>query len=86
MRAADLRFATDEAEVFLNEVMGLELEPGLVAAFDGRTEGWAVGLQLAALSARTHAGAADGSGDVAGFVEAFSGAIGSSSTTWLRRF
>src|SRR4029077_21267327 len=32
-----------------------------------RTEGWAAGLQLAALSARTRAG------DVAGFVEAFSG-------------
>ncbi len=73
VRAADLRFTTDEAEVFLNEVMGLELEPALVAALEARTEGWAAGLQLAALSARTHAGAADGSGDVAGFVEAFSG-------------
>jgi LuxR family transcriptional regulator, maltose regulon positive regulatory protein len=73
VRAADLRFTTDEAEVFLNEVMGLALEPGLVAALEERTEGWAAGLQLAALSARTHAGAADGSGDVAGFVQAFSG-------------
>ncbi len=73
VRAADLRFTTDEAEVFLNEVMGLQLEPALVAALEARTEGWAAGLQLAALSARTHAGAADGSGDVAGFVEAFSG-------------
>ncbi len=73
VRAADLRFTTDEAEVFLNEVMGLELEPVLVAALEARTEGWAAGLQLAALSVRTRAGAADGSGDVAGFVEAFSG-------------
>jgi LuxR family transcriptional regulator, maltose regulon positive regulatory protein len=73
VRAADLRFTTDEAEVFLNEVMGLQLEPALVAALEARTEGWAAGLQLAGLSARTHAGAADGSGDVAGFVEAFSG-------------
>jgi LuxR family maltose regulon positive regulatory protein len=73
VRAADLRFTTDEAEVFLNEVMGLQLEPALVAALEARTEGWAAGLQLAALSARTHAGAADGSGDVAGFVQAFSG-------------
>ena len=72
VRAADLRFTTDEAEVFLNEVMGLRLEPALVAALEARTEGWAAGLQLAALSARTHAGAG-GSGDVAGFVEAFSG-------------
>jgi LuxR family transcriptional regulator, maltose regulon positive regulatory protein len=67
------RFTTGEAEVFLNEVMGLQLEPALMAALEARTEGWAAGLQLAALSARSHAGAAGGSGDVAGFVEAFSG-------------
>src|SRR3712207_1180460 len=48
-------------------------DPALVAALEARTEGWAAGLQLAALSARTHAGAAAGPGDVAGFVEAFSG-------------
>jgi LuxR family maltose regulon positive regulatory protein len=73
VRAADLRFNADEAEAFLNGVMGLRLEASLVAALEARTEGWAVGLQLAALSARTHAGAAGGRGDVAGFVEAFSG-------------
>src|SRR5919112_1179890 len=73
VRAAELRFTTDEAEVFLNEVMELHLDPALVAALEARTEGWAAGLQLAALSARTHAGAEHGSGDVAGFVEAFSG-------------
>jgi LuxR family transcriptional regulator, maltose regulon positive regulatory protein len=73
VRAADLRFTTDEAEVFLNEVMGLQLEPALVASLEARTEGWAAGLQLAALSAWAHTGAAGGSGDVAGFVEAFSG-------------
>ncbi len=72
VRAAELRFTADEAEAFLNEVMGLELAPALVTALETRTEGWAAGLQLAALSARTHA-AADGPGDVAGFVEAFSG-------------
>ena len=73
VRAADLRFTTEEAEIFLNEVMALELEPALVAALEARTEGWAAGLQLAALSARAHAGAPAGSGDVGGFVEAFSG-------------
>ncbi len=73
VRAADLRFTADEAELFLNDVMGLRLEPALVAALEARTEGWAAGLQLAALSARTHAGTSDGSGDVAGFVDAFSG-------------
>src|SRR5690348_2838675 len=68
VRAADLRFTTGEAEAFLNEVMGLHLDPALVAALEARTEGWAAGLQLAALSARTHAGPANGSGeDVADF-------------------
>ena len=71
VRAADLRFTADEAEVFLNEVMGLQLDPALVAALEARTEGWAAGLQLAALSARTQRGRR--AGDVAGFVEAFSG-------------
>lgn len=66
VRAADLRFTADEAEAFLNDVMGLRLEPALVSALEERTEGWAAGLQLAALSARTRA-------DVAGFVEEFSG-------------
>jgi LuxR family maltose regulon positive regulatory protein len=69
VRAADLRFTAEEAEAFLNEVMELQLDRALVAVLDARTEGWAAGLQLAGLSARTHAG----SGDVAGFVEAFSG-------------
>ncbi len=41
LRAADLRFTTDEAEVFLNEVMELHLDPALVAALEARTEGWA---------------------------------------------
>jgi LuxR family maltose regulon positive regulatory protein len=72
VRAADLRFTTAEAQLFLNEVMGLELEPALVSALEARTEGRAAGLQLAALSARSHAGAAS-SGDVAGFVAAFAG-------------
>jgi LuxR family maltose regulon positive regulatory protein len=73
LRAADLRFTSEEADAFLNEVMGLHLEPAMVSALGERTEGWAAGLQLAALSARTRAGAVDVSGDVARFVEAFSG-------------
>lgn len=68
IRAADLRFTTDEAGAFLNEVMGLALEPTYVEALEARTEGWAAGLQLAGLSARART-----DGDVGGFVEAFSG-------------
>jgi LuxR family maltose regulon positive regulatory protein len=66
LRAADLRFTTDEAQAFLNGVMGLELDPAHVAALDRRTEGWAAGLQLAALSMRNHT-------DVQEFVAAFTG-------------
>jgi LuxR family transcriptional regulator, maltose regulon positive regulatory protein len=69
LRAADLRFSADEADTFLNQVMGLSLAPQHVAALETRTEGWAAGLQLAALSARAHADL----DDVDGFVDAFSG-------------
>jgi LuxR family transcriptional regulator, maltose regulon positive regulatory protein len=66
LRAADLRFTADEAHVFLNRVMGLELSADLAAVLDTRTEGWAVGLQLAALSLRGH-------DDPGRFVEDFTG-------------
>lgn len=49
VRAADLRFTATEAAEFLR-AMHLELSPIEVAALEQRTEGWAVGLQLAALS------------------------------------
>ena len=76
VRAADLRFTAEEADVFLNRVMGLELEPAQVVALENRTEGWATGLQLAALSARGHTTTSSGdpaSGGIAAFVEAFTG-------------
>ena len=53
-------------DVFLNRVMGLELSSDHVSTLDARTEGWAAGLQLAALSLRGH-------DDVSSFVEAFAG-------------
>ena len=65
IRAADLRFTEAEAAVFLNEVMGLQLEPEHVAALEERTEGWAAGLQLAALAARTRTSAGPGTGAAA---------------------
>jgi LuxR family maltose regulon positive regulatory protein len=65
LRVADLRFSPVEAEAFLNEIMGLNLEPVHVSALEARTEGWAAGLQLAALAAR--------GSDVGAFVAAFTG-------------
>lgn len=50
IRAADLRFSVEEAAEFLNCSMGLGLTMEQVAALKMRTEGWIVGLQLAALS------------------------------------
>jgi LuxR family maltose regulon positive regulatory protein len=66
LRAADLRFSTDEAADFLGRVMGLELTVEDIAALESRTEGWIAGLQLAALSMRGHK-------DVAGFIRSFTG-------------
>jgi LuxR family maltose regulon positive regulatory protein len=66
LRAADLRFTSEEAAAFLNDVMGMTLSVGDVSALEEITEGWVAALQLAALSMRDR-------GDVPGFVEAFSG-------------
>jgi LuxR family maltose regulon positive regulatory protein len=66
LRAADLRFTSEEAAAFLNEVMGLPLSPQEIAALEGRTEGWIAGLQVAALSMQ-------GREDTASFVKSFTG-------------
>lgn len=66
VRAADLRFTTEEASAYLSDVMGLPLNPEEVATLSGRTEGWIAALQLAALSMR-------GRDDLSGFVAGFAG-------------
>ncbi|WP_448616436.1 LuxR C-terminal-related transcriptional regulator [Modestobacter sp. URMC 112] len=66
LRAADLRFTSDEAAEYLNRSMGLTLTASDAAALAERTEGWIAALQLAALSLQ-------GRDDVAGFVAAFAG-------------
>jgi LuxR family maltose regulon positive regulatory protein len=66
IRAADLRFTSDEAATFLNEVAGLDLAASDVTVLDERTEGWIAALQLAALSIR-------GRDDVGGFIARFAG-------------
>jgi LuxR family maltose regulon positive regulatory protein len=64
VRAADLRFTTEEAALYLNDSMGLGLNVADVAALEGRTEGWIAALQLAALSLRDRT---DASAFIAGF-------------------
>ena len=66
LRAADLRFTHGEAGELLAAADGPALPEALVSALGERTEGWAAGLQLAALSLR-------GRADVPGFVAGFSG-------------
>ena len=66
IRAADLRFTTDEASEFLNSMMGLDLSSNDFVALEQRTEGWIAGLQLAAISIQ-------GQDDKAQFLAEFTG-------------
>ena len=66
LRAADLRFSPAEAAEYLNRVMGLNLSEDDVSALETRTEGWIVGLQLAAISLK-------GKTDASGFIKNFTG-------------
>ena len=66
LRGGNLRFTQEEAAALLGEAVGGQLPAAAVAGLAARTEGWAAGLQLAALSLR-------GQVDPAGFVAAFSG-------------
>jgi len=66
IRQAGLSFTEAETAEFLRRVMRLELSSADVAILHQRTEGWVVGLQLAALSLR-------GSDDVHRLVQSFTG-------------
>ena len=66
VRAAELRFTSDEAAAYFNASAGLELSASDVAALEQRTEGWIAALQLAALSLH-------GRSDVGAFVAGFAG-------------
>lgn len=66
LRAAELRFTSEEATAYLNDVAGLDLSAVDVEALEQRTEGWVAALQLAELSLQ-------GRTDVAGFIAGFAG-------------
>jgi LuxR family maltose regulon positive regulatory protein len=66
LRTQDMRFTPEEATQFLNDVMRLGLSAGEIEALEGRTEGWVVGLQMAALSLKKTENASE-------FIKAFSG-------------
>ena len=73
-RAVDLSFTEAESATFLNEILHLGLATESLGVLHERTEGWPVGVHLAAMSLSQ----AD---DRAGFVEHFGGASVTSSTT-----
>ncbi|MGH8909191.1 MAG: LuxR C-terminal-related transcriptional regulator [Egibacteraceae bacterium] len=66
IRAADLQFTLGEAAALLGDLLGLALSDQDVALLHGRTEGWAAGLYLAALSLPRQA-------DPGRFIAAFAG-------------
>lgn len=66
LRSNELRFTPDEASQFLNRVMKLGLSSEDIRTLEARTEGWIVGLQMAALSLQ-------GREDAPQFIRTFSG-------------
>jgi len=66
LRTRELRFTPEEATEFLNDVMRLGLSVEDIEALETRTEGWVVGLKMAALSLKEHE-------NVSAFIQAFSG-------------
>jgi LuxR family maltose regulon positive regulatory protein len=62
----DLSLTLDESILYMNLVMGAGLQPVDIAILQNRTEGWLVGLQLAALSLR-------GLPDPVGFIHSLKG-------------
>jgi LuxR family maltose regulon positive regulatory protein len=66
MRSDDLRFGAIEAGHLLNNVLGLDLTEADIQLLHRRTEGWAAGLYLAALSL-------SGRRDATAFIRTFAG-------------
>jgi LuxR family maltose regulon positive regulatory protein len=66
LRAAELRLSSEEAAALLRAALGVDLDAADVARLVSRTEGWAAGLYLAALSLR-------GRTDAREFIGSFTG-------------
>jgi len=66
IRAHELRLSDQEAAELLRRALGLELDAEAIGRLQRRTEGWAAGLYLAALSLR-------GREDAREFIESFAG-------------
>ncbi|MBN1584673.1 MAG: hypothetical protein JXA89_28460 [Anaerolineae bacterium] len=74
LSAADLRFTISETTHFFNEVMNLDLADRDVVALEARTEGWIVGLQMAAHALQGTLGRkGSNTTHVSSFIAAFTG-------------
>lgn len=71
LTSAELRFSADEVATFLQSILGRNVASGVVTAIDTKIEGWAAGLQLAALSLRGHT--LDQPSELATFLNNFAG-------------
>jgi len=69
IRERDLRFTLSEAQAFLGRTMGLDLSAEDIGKLEERTEGWAAGMQLAALALDEFSNAEERQA----FIEAFTG-------------
>lgn len=58
IRSRDLRFTAEETAVYLGKSLPVAPDPATLAALEQQTEGWIVGLQLAALALRASGDAA----------------------------
>jgi LuxR family maltose regulon positive regulatory protein len=68
IRSDDLRFSTEEAALFINKGMGLNISTEDISTLESRTEGWIAGLQLAAISLQR----LNNQNEITRFVENFS--------------
>lgn len=66
LRQIDLQFTEEEARAFLAEMLGCELLNEDVALLMAKTEGWAAGLQIAAVSLKDQQ-------DISNFIASFHG-------------
>jgi LuxR family maltose regulon positive regulatory protein len=66
IRSDRLRFADEQAAIFLERALGLRLDPVSLSRLRARTEGWPAGLYLAGLSLRDR-------DDPERFIESFAG-------------
>jgi LuxR family transcriptional regulator, maltose regulon positive regulatory protein len=72
IRSRDLRFNIEETGLFLSRFTGQDLPAEDVEALQARTEGWAAGLQLAAIALQSMI-SEHGPGGIGGFIKAFTG-------------